>query len=109
MVWTIETERLAASGTTYYLLARGNDAGSQFVLEAAWAQCLYILGVYAGAQPAGDAIVQFCTFADDDPGKFAKQVMRMTERDTADRLRRIASKLKDAVVMSHNLRRRCGM
>lgn len=69
----------------FTLVAAVDDGGESFVLEASWVQCLYMVRAYAGTEPTGDFLVAICIFADDDPSKFAHQIMRMTETDTGNR------------------------
>jgi hypothetical protein len=105
VAWQIQSETLAKGSTHYHLLATIDDGGEHFTLETSWEQCLYMVHTYSGTEPAGDAIVAICIFADDDPSKFAHQIMRMTESDTGARLRKIDAKLQDAFVVTSDLRR----
>ncbi len=106
--WEIQHEPPIGDGNDYHLLGTIEEDDESFVLEASWAQCLYTLFVYPGKEPKGDPIVALCMFADDDPSKFAHQLMRMTAFDTGNRLRKINSRLKDVFVISSELRERVG-
>ena len=105
MAWQIQSETPANDWSHYHLLAHIDDDGENFTLQASWHQCLYMVHAYSGCEASGDAIVAICIYADDDPSKFAHQMMGMTQSDTGNRLRRIDSKLQDAFVMTSDLRR----
>ena len=103
MEWQILDESPANEWSHYHLMASIEDGDELFTLEAGWQQCLYMVTVRSDA--SDDAIVSLCIFADDDPSKFAHQLMRMTQTDTGTRLRTIDARLQDAFVMTSDLRR----
>ena len=77
MEWQILDESPANKWSHYYLMASIEDGDELFTLEAGWQQCLYMVTVRSDASDdaSDDAIVSLCIFADDDPSKFAHQLM----------------------------------
>lgn len=93
--WKIHKEEAAGWCSKYYLYATTESEGHHLKLKVSWLQFCYAITVDKDQSAEG---LILCMYVDDNPQKFAHQIIRMTEKKTLSRIKRIDAllQLRDA-------------